>query len=100
MNQCRFAFLGLGSELRDVAVCARFSVDPASKVERFASLSLGGADGGGGGGGDPAGAVGGRGGRVDAVVEFPSIMEIWPEVYKVDNIRLMEVCICVWTNRG
>ncbi|CAN0106627.1 unnamed protein product, partial [Ectocarpus sp. 4 AP-2014] len=89
-NRCRFAFLGLESELRDFTVCARFSVDPASRVERFASFPLDGAAGGSGGG-DPAGAVGGRRGRVDAAVEFPSVMEIWPEVYKVDNIRVMEV---------
>lgn len=95
-NRCRFAFLGLESELRDFTVCARFSVDPASRVERFASLPLDGAAGGGGDG-DPAGAVGGRRGQVDAAVEFPSIMEIWPEVYKVDNIRVMEVCcVCVY----
>ncbi|CBN79520.1 hypothetical protein Esi_0011_0046 [Ectocarpus siliculosus] len=95
-NRCRFAFLGLESEIRDFTVCARFSVDPASRVERFASLPLdGAAGGGGGGGGDPAGAVGGRRGRVDAAVEFPSIMEIWPEVYKVDNIRVMEVDMVV-----
>ncbi|CAB1102873.1 unnamed protein product [Ectocarpus sp. CCAP 1310/34] len=93
-NRCRLAFLGLESELRDVTVCARFSVDPASRVERFASLPLDGAAGGGGGG-DPAGVVGGRRGRADAAVEFPSIMEIWPEVYKVDNIRVMEVDMVV-----
>lgn len=82
-SQCHFTFQGLrsagqGCELRDFAAWARFFVDSpnAAVVEKSAGpLEV-----------DAAG-------RAHAAVTYPSMLNIWPEVYNVDSIRVIEVCV-------
>lgn len=63
-----------GCELRDLAVRAQFFVNPEVKVEKTAShLKI-----------DASG-------HAYAAVSYPSILEIWPEVYKIPSIRVVEV---------
>lgn len=84
-SQCHFMFQGLqgavqGYELRELTVRARFSVDnqKANVVERTASPLEADA-----------------GGRARATVTYPSMLEIWPEMYNMDSIRVMEVDMIV-----
>ncbi|CAM9458620.1 unnamed protein product [Scytosiphon promiscuus] len=66
-----------GYDLRDLAVCAQFFVDPASKVEREAGpLEVDAATGND---------------RATAAVAYPSIWDIWPEVHKMAQVRAVEV---------
>lgn len=80
---CHYSFSGLrsvaaqGYDPRDLTVFAHFFVDPESKVEREASpLELEASTGND---------------RATAAVAYPSIREIWPEVYTTAHIRAVEV---------
>lgn len=82
-SQCLFTFQGLqgavqGCDLRDLAVRAKFSVDSerANTVEKVAK---------------PPGVD--ASGHVHATVTYPSMFEIWPEVYDMSSIRVIEVCL-------
>lgn len=69
-----------GYDLRDLAVHAKFFVDPEAEVERVAGLLLR-EDADAESGGDLA----------TAAVSYPSIRQIWPEVSKMAHVRAVEV---------
>lgn len=63
-----------GRGLHDFAVWAQFSVEAGVKVERTASsLEV-----------DASGCA-------HATVPYPSIQDIWPEIYKMSSVKVIEV---------
>lgn len=82
-SQCRFTFQGLqsavqGYEVRDLSARAQFSVDSekASTIQKTASsLEV-----------DAASSD-----HAHATVNYPSMLEIWAEMYYLTSIRVIEV---------
>eukprot|EP00752_Nemacystus_decipiens_P003681 g3391.t1 len=84
-SRCSFTLEGLqgavpGHQLRDLAVRARFFVDAqgANVVDKVASPLEVDANG-----------------HAHATVTYPSILEVWPEVFIMDSIRVIEVAMFV-----
>ncbi|CAM9702976.1 unnamed protein product [Scytosiphon promiscuus] len=80
---CRLSFSGLrsaaarGHDPRDLSVSAQFCIDPKAAVEREAGpLEVDAATGND---------------QATAAVAYPSIWEVWPEVYTMTHIRAVEV---------
>ncbi|CAM9475560.1 unnamed protein product [Ectocarpus fasciculatus] len=80
-RQCHLVFTGLnntGQDLRSLRVTAHFGVDSVHKVGKITSpIQLG------------------PNGRAYAGVFYPSMQEIWPELYSTSNIRVVEVDLVV-----
>ncbi|CAB1097009.1 unnamed protein product [Ectocarpus sp. CCAP 1310/34] len=80
-RQCHLVFTGLnntGQDLRSLRVTAHFGVDSVHKVGKVTSpIQLG------------------SNGRAYAGVFYPSMQEIWPELYSTSNIRVVEVDLVV-----